>query len=61
MRRLLLAVLALVATPAFAGDGTGPVHVSSGQIFDLGVVTSRYADPRRVVVWLPDGYRPHGR
>jgi enterochelin esterase-like enzyme len=57
-----LALLAMMAwaTPAAAGDGTGPVHVSSGRIIDLGIVKSRYADPRRVVVWLPDGYRPHG-
>ena len=58
---LLLALLALFATPAVAGDGTGPVHVSSGRIVDLGILKSRYADPRRVVVWLPDGYQTHGR
>jgi pimeloyl-ACP methyl ester carboxylesterase len=38
----------------------GPVHVSAGTIVDLGVVKSKYADPRRVVVWLPPGYRAHG-
>ncbi len=61
MRRLLLAALALIASPAVAGDGTGPVHVSSGRIVDLGILKSRYADPRRVVVWLPDGYKQHER
>jgi predicted alpha/beta superfamily hydrolase len=58
---LLAALLMmLAATPAFAGDAMGPVHVSSGTIVDLGVLKSRYADPRRVVVWLPDGYSAHG-
>jgi enterochelin esterase-like enzyme len=61
MRRLLLALLAgLWTAPAVAGDAQGPVHVSAGRIVDLGIVKSRYADPRRVVVWLPDGYQPRG-
>jgi len=61
IRQLLIALaLMLGASPAIAGDGTGPVHVSAGSIVDLGVLTSNYADPRRVVVWLPDGYRPKG-
>ena len=34
--------------------------VSAGTLVDLGVVQSRYADPRRVMVWLPNGYRPRG-
>jgi hypothetical protein len=34
--------------------------VSAGTIVDLGVVKSKYADARRVVVWLPTGYRSHG-
>jgi pimeloyl-ACP methyl ester carboxylesterase len=60
--KCLLAALLLMFAPtaAFAGDGTGPVHVSSGTIVDLGVLKSKYADPRRVVVWLPDGYSPRG-
>jgi len=60
--RQLLIALALMfgAAPAIAGDGSGPVHVSAGSIVDLGVLTSKYADPRRVVVWLPDGYQPKG-
>jgi len=61
IKRLLAILLAMfVATPAFAGDGTGPVHVSAGTIVDLGVLKSKYADPRRVVVWLPPGYSKRG-
>jgi pimeloyl-ACP methyl ester carboxylesterase len=62
IKRLFAILLAMfVATPAFAGDGTGPVHVSAGTIVDLGVLRSRYADPRRVVVWLPPGYSRRGQ
>ncbi|MEO8548191.1 MAG: alpha/beta hydrolase-fold protein [Sphingomicrobium sp.] len=44
----------LIATaPAAAG-------VSAGRLDDLGVLQSRYTDPRKVTVWLPSGYRPHG-
>jgi enterochelin esterase-like enzyme len=61
MKRLLLALLAgLCAAPAIAGDAQGPVHVSAGRIVDLGILKSKYADPRRVVVWLPDGYTQRG-
>lgn len=61
IRRFLLALLFLLAgTPAVAGDPLGPVHVSAGTIVDLGVLKSQYADPRRVVVWLPPGYSPKG-
>jgi enterochelin esterase-like enzyme len=61
IRRFLLALLFLIAaTPAIAGDPLGPVHVSAGTIVDLGILKSKYADPRRVVVWLPPGYRAHG-
>jgi Putative esterase len=59
--RIVLALLLLVgAAPALAGDANGPVHVSSGTIVDLGVLKSHYADPRRVVVWLPTGYKLKG-
>lgn len=59
--RVITAILLLfAATPALAGDPNGPVHVSAGAIVDLGVITSKYADPRRVVVWLPSGYSPNG-
>src|SRR5436305_3311561 len=61
IRRLFLAVLLMFApVAALAGDGTGPVHVSAGAIVDLGVLKSQYADPRRVVVWLPPGYSAKG-
>jgi enterochelin esterase-like enzyme len=61
IRRLVLAFLLLfIAGPALAGDPNGPVHVSAGTIVDLGVLKSKYADPRRVVVWLPSGYSAKG-
>ena len=50
----------MTPSPALAGDASGPVHVSAGVIIDLGVLQSKYADPRRVVVWLPSGYKAHG-
>ena len=55
----VVAALLATAAPA-AAQPLQPVHVSAGTIVDLGVLTSKYADPRRVVVWLPDGYRPRG-
>jgi predicted alpha/beta superfamily hydrolase len=61
IRKLLFVLLVLLgAAPALAGDPQGPVHVSAGTIVDLGVVQSKYTDPRRVVVWLPPGYGAHG-
>jgi len=61
LRHLLFALAVLfAAAPAVAGDPNGPVHVSAGMIVDLGILKSKYADPRRVVVWLPPGYRAHG-
>lgn len=62
IRRLFLTLLLmLVAGPAAAQSQTGPApQVSAGSIVDLGVLQSKYADPRRVVVWLPSGYDPHG-
>jgi len=62
IHRLFLALaLLLAAIPATAQTQRGPApQVSAGTIVDLGVVQSRYADPRRVVVWLPSGYEPHG-
>jgi enterochelin esterase-like enzyme len=59
-RWLATLLLMLAPAPAWAGDAMGPVHVSAGTIVDLGVLKSRYADPRRVVVWLPPGYSAHG-
>lgn len=62
IHRLFLALaLLLVSMPASAQSQTGPApQVSAGTIVDLGVVQSKYADPRRVVVWLPSGYNPNG-
>ncbi len=61
IRTLLSALLAVLgAAPAVAGDAQGPIHVSAGTTVDLGIVQSKYTDPRRVVVWLPDGYKPSG-
>jgi enterochelin esterase-like enzyme len=61
IKRLLAAMLTMfLATPTLAGDAMGPVHVSAGTIVDLGVLKSRFADPRRVVVWLPPGYSAKG-
>ncbi|MBV8907394.1 MAG: hypothetical protein JOZ20_00170 [Sphingomonas sp.] len=60
MIRWVAALLLLVAAPAFAGDANAPVHVSAGTIVDLGVLKSKYVDPRRVVVWLPPGYSSRG-
>ena len=57
IRSIVTALLLLLpATPALAGDPLGPVHVSAGTVVDLGILKSKYADPRRVVVWLPPGY-----
>lgn len=63
MIRTFLASLLLLlgGAPALAQSQTGPApHVSAGSIVDLGVLRSKYADPRRVVVWLPSGYDAHG-
>ncbi|HEY6049271.1 MAG TPA: alpha/beta hydrolase-fold protein [Sphingomicrobium sp.] len=49
-----------LAAPVAAAEPLGPVHVSAGTIIDLGILQSKYADPRRVVVWLPSGYQAHG-
>jgi enterochelin esterase-like enzyme len=61
IRTLFFAVLMLFAAPAAAQSQTGPApNVSAGTIVDLGVVRSKFTDPRRVVVWLPSGYDPKG-
>lgn len=61
IRFFIAFALLFAAVPATAQSQTGPApQVSAGTIVDLGVVKSNYADPRRVVVWLPSGYDPHG-
>jgi len=59
IRWFLVALTLCLAAPG-AAEPLQPVHVSAGTIVDLGVLTSKYTDPRRVVVWLPDGYQPRG-
>ena len=54
LRTIFAALLLLVAAPAVAQK------VGAGTIVDLGVVQSKDADPRKVVVWLPRTYRPGG-
>lgn len=59
--RFIFALLLLFAAlPAQAGNPSAPVSVRVGRIVDLGILKSNYADPRRVVVWLPPGYSKHG-
>ena len=60
IRRFLALLLLVLAAPAVAGDGTGAVTVSAGTIIDLGIVQSKFTDPRRVVVWLPSTYSAKG-
>lgn len=60
IRRLIASLALILAAPAIAANESEPVHVSAGRIVDLGVVQSRFTDPRRVVVWLPPSYRPNG-
>lgn len=59
--RLFTAIaLMFVALPAPAQPKREIPQVSAGTIVDLGVLKSAYTDPRRVVVWLPSGYRANG-
>jgi pimeloyl-ACP methyl ester carboxylesterase len=58
IRQFLFALILL--SSAFPAGAKDVPDVSSGKIVDLGVLNSKYADPRRVVVWLPDGYQPKG-
>ena len=61
MIRILSLLLALVAAvPAAAEEPLKSVNVSSGEIVDLGVLQSKFTDPRRVVIWLPSSYRANG-
>ncbi|HYI42293.1 MAG TPA: alpha/beta hydrolase-fold protein [Sphingomicrobium sp.] len=65
IRRLTLALLLLLApaAPLAAQDVDKSQlvpRVAAGRIVDLGIVESKHADPRRVVVWLPSTYRRGG-
>ena len=53
LRTILAALLLTIAAPAAA-------KVSAGRLVDLGVVQSKYSDPRHVTVWLPSSYKPSG-
>lgn len=57
MHRWLVATLAslLLAAPAHSAESWGP-----GRLDQLGTMPSRFADPRKVVVWLPDDYDAKG-
>jgi enterochelin esterase-like enzyme len=57
--RILLALFILALSPPLAAADVEP-KPSAGTIVDLGVLPSKYADPRRVVVWLPSGYTQIG-
>ncbi|HET8750530.1 MAG TPA: alpha/beta hydrolase-fold protein [Sphingomicrobium sp.] len=60
-RCLFAFLLLFIAVPAAAQKQDGPApQVSAGTIVDLGIVQSKYTDPRRVVVWLPSGYEVRG-
>jgi enterochelin esterase-like enzyme len=60
MIRYLLWLLLLLVTAPAAAEELKPVQVSAGTIVDLGIVQSKFTDPRRVVVWLPSSYRKDG-
>jgi enterochelin esterase-like enzyme len=59
IQRFLVALLMGLAVPA-AAEPLQKVHVSAGTIVDLGVMKSKFTDPRRVVVWLPPRYSARG-
>ena len=59
MKFFLFALALVWAAPACAKP-LQRVHVSAGKIVDLGIVPSKFTDPRRVVIWLPSAYRRGG-
>lgn len=62
IRRLALFAACLFATPAAHAEPSRDVPVvSAGRIVDLGVMKSAYAEARRAVVWLPEGYARRGK
>jgi len=67
MRWIAAALIALAAIPPGAAaqaeaqtQARNVPRVAAGRIVDLGELRSKYAEPRRVVVWLPSTYRPGG-
>lgn len=55
----LIALLFLTFATSIEAADVNP-KPSVGKIIDLGVLTSKYAAPRRVVVWLPTSYSDNG-
>jgi enterochelin esterase-like enzyme len=53
LRFLFTLLLAVSSTTALA-------KVDAGTLVDLGIVQSKFADARRVAVWLPASYSPKG-
>lgn len=53
VRLIVLLAMIMTAAPAAA-------KVDAGTLVDLGIVQSKYADARRVQVWLPSSYTPDG-
>lgn len=53
---LSLLLLLIGSATAVSAEPYAVPHVSAGRIVDLGVLHSRFSDPRRVVVWLPAKY-----
>lgn len=51
--RLILLAAIVFAVPAAA-------EVSAGRLVDLGEIRSKYADARRVQIWLPSSYKSNG-
>jgi pimeloyl-ACP methyl ester carboxylesterase len=61
IRKLMLLLLAFALAAPVAAEPTRDVPVANaGTIVDLGVLQSKTALPRRVVVWLPTGYSDKG-
>lgn len=57
--RVLIAFVILAFSASASAADVTP-KPSAGTIVDLGVMKSQFADPRRVVVWLPSSYSPDG-
>jgi enterochelin esterase-like enzyme len=60
IRKILALLFLLAVAPASAQEKSPVPSVSAGTVVDLGVLQSKYADPRRVVVWLPSSYSEKG-
>lgn len=56
----VVAAFVILAFSASAPAADVTPKPSVGTIVDLGIMKSRFADPRHVVVWLPSSYSPDG-